>query len=81
MVVARACPIMCINHKHCGQCGYRGHVINLPQAFLDKLLNIKDLQVLVVHRHGADNTHIEFRVRRDRVFSALQWFKAEQPLL
>ncbi len=31
MLIARACPIMCVYRKHGGQRGYRGHVLNLPQ--------------------------------------------------
>lgn len=40
MLIARACPIMCIYWKHGGQRGYKGHVINFPQnveSFLSKL--------------------------------------------
>ena len=29
MLIARACPIMCIYRKHGAQRGYRGHVLNL----------------------------------------------------
>ena len=31
MLIARACPIMCVYRKHGGQRGYEGHVLNLPQ--------------------------------------------------
>lgn len=31
MLIARACPIMCIYHKHGGQREYTKDVINLPQ--------------------------------------------------
>ncbi len=40
MLIARACPIMCVYRKHGGQRGYRGHVLNLPQdiqQFLNSL--------------------------------------------
>lgn len=56
MLIARACPIMCIYRKHGGQRGYRGHIVNLPQniqGFLNKLpANVNELPVLVVRRHG-----------------------------
>ena len=31
MLIARACPVMCVYRKPGGQRGYRGHVLNLPQ--------------------------------------------------
>ena len=66
-----------------GQHGYRGHVINFPQniqGFLDKLpCNVDNLPILVVRRSGADNTHRDFKVRRDCVLGALQWLKLHNP--
>lgn len=54
-------------HKHGGQLGYTGHVLNLPQDiqhFIDKLpVNVSDLPILTVVRQGAANTHHSFRVR------------------
>ena len=83
MLIARACPIMCIYRKHGGQRGYRGHVVNLPQniqGFLDKLpANVNELPVLVVRRHGEDETHADFRVRRQRILEALQWLQHNNP--
>ena len=79
MLIARASPIMCVYRKKGGQRGYSGHVLNLPQdvqGFLDKLpCNVSDLPVLVVRRHGSDNTHKDCRVRRARVLGALEWLK------
>ena len=79
MLIARICPIMSVHRKHSGQRGYKGHVINFPQdikEFLSKLpCNVSDLPILIVRRHGADNTHKDFRVRRARVLSALIWLK------
>lgn len=61
MLIARICPIMSVYRKHGGQRGYKGHVINFPQdikEFLSKLpSNVSDLPILIVRRHGADNTH------------------------
>ena len=52
MLIARACPIMCVYHKHGGQRGYRGHVLNLPQdiqGFLNRLpRNIAQLPYLTL---------------------------------
>ena len=79
MLIAHACPIMCIYRKHGGQRGYKGHVVNLPQniqGFLDTLpSNVNDLPILIVRRQGAENTYADFRVRRSRVLSAIEWLK------
>ena len=60
MLIARACPIMCVYRKHGGQRGYRGHVLKLPQdiqGFLNRLpRNIAQLPYLIIRRHGTDNT-------------------------
>ena len=59
--------------------GYKGHVLNMPQdaqGFLDRLpSNVSQLPVLILHRHGAENTHKDFRVYRTKVLSALQWLQ------
>ena len=79
LLIARACPIMTVYHKHGGQLGYSGHVLNLPQNiqhFINKLpVNVSDLPVLTVTRQGAANTYHNFHVRRDKVLHALQWLK------
>ena len=79
LLIARACPIMTIYHKHGGQLGYTGHVLNLPQnvqQFIDKLpVNVSDLPILTIIRQGATNTYHNFCVCRDKVLHALQWLK------
>ena len=74
MLIARACPIMSIYRKHGEQCGYKGHVLNLPQdikGFLDTLpRNINDLPILFLRRNGHDNTHVDLQVRRNVVMLA-----------
>ncbi|MCG8622691.1 MAG: hypothetical protein MJE68_11945 [Proteobacteria bacterium] len=83
MLIARACPIMTIYRKHGGQRRYRGHVVNLPQdiqGFLDRLpANVSNLPLLLVRRHEADDTHADFRVRRQYVLEALQWLQHNNP--
>ena len=80
MLIARACPVMCVYRKHGGQHGYRGHVLNLPQdiqGFVDTLpSHVADIPVLLVRRHGMDNTHADFRVRRELILNALKWLQA-----
>jgi len=79
MLTARACPIMTVYRKHGGQRGYQGHVLNLPQniqQFLKKLpAPIASLPILIIKRVGAENTTAEFRVRQQKVLSALLWLK------
>ena len=83
MLISRVCPIMRVYRKHGGQRGYKGHVLNLPQdvqSFLNRLPSqVADLPVMVVRRHGADDTHKDFTVRRHRVLEALLWLKTNNP--
>ena len=83
MLIARACPIMCVYRKHGGQRGYKGHVLNLPQdiqGFLNRLPpNVTQLPYLIIRRHGTDNTHRDCRVRRQKVLQAITWLKENNP--
>lgn len=83
MLISRVCPILRVYRKHGGQRGYKGHVLNLPQdiqSFLNRLPSqVADLPVLVVRRHGADDTHRDFTVRRHRVLEAILRLKTNNP--
>ena len=83
MLIARACPIMCVYRKHGGQRGYKGHGLNLPQdiqGFLSRLPpNVAQLPHLVIRKHGADNTHRDCTVRRQKVLEAITWLKDNNP--
>ena len=83
MLIARACPVMCVYRKHGAQLGYRGHVLNLPQdfqGFLNRLpRNIAQLPYLIIRRHGTDNTRRDCTVRRQKVLQAIMWLKANNP--
>ena len=83
MLIARACPIMSIYRKHGGQRGYKGHVVNLPQnvqSFLNSLpARVSQLPLLIVRRYGSNNSHADFRVRRDHVLTAIQWLRQNNP--
>lgn len=72
-------PIMCVYRKHGGQRGYRGHVLSLPQDIQGFIDQLSDLPVLLVRRTSDDNTHADFRVRREKVLHALQWLKQNNP--
>ena len=79
MLISRVCPIMRVYRKHGGQRGYKGHVLNLPQdipSFLNRLPSrVADLPVLIVRRHGVEDTHRDFTVRRHKVLEAVLWLK------
>ncbi|CAB3982786.1 Hypothetical predicted protein [Paramuricea clavata] len=83
MLISRVCPIMRVYRKHGGQRGYKGHVLNLPQdiqSFLNRLPSrVADLPVLIVRRHGAEDTHRDFTVRRHKVLEAVLWLKTNNP--
>ena len=77
MLVSAVMPIMSIYKLPHGQYGYGGHVVNLPQdvaSFAQCLPRLpSNLDVIVVRREGANQTHTDFRVRREVVQRALQW--------
>ena len=50
LLIARACPIMTVHHKHGGQLGYSGHVLNLPQNIHKLPVKVNDLSIT---RQGA----------------------------
>jgi hypothetical protein len=83
MLISRVCPIMRVYRKHGGQMGYKGHVLNLPQdiqSFLNRLPSrVADLPVLIVRRHGAEDIHRDFTVRRHKVLEAVLWLKTNNP--
>ena len=59
-----------------GQYGYSGHVINLPHyvgSFGNSLLRLpSELDIIVVRKEGAAQSHRDFRVRRSVVLRVLQ---------
>ena len=74
---------MSVYCKHGGQRGYKGHVLNMPQDvqdFLDKLPpHVNQLPLLVLRRHGSNNTYADFRVCRQKILEALQWLQRNNP--
>ena len=58
-----------------GQMGYKGHVLNLPQdiqGFLSRLPpNVAQLPYLIIRKPGADKTHRDCRVRRQKILEAI----------
>ncbi len=77
MLISAVLPIMSIYLLPHGQFGYSGHVINLPEdvvSFASSLPRLpSDLDVIVVRKESANQSHRDFRVRRCVVHHALQW--------
>lgn len=77
VLVSAVMPIMSIYRLPHGQYGYSGHVINLPQdvaSFANSLPCLpSELDVIVVRREGASQSHHDFRVRRSVMHQALLW--------
>jgi hypothetical protein len=80
MLISRILPIMSIYRLPHGQYGYSGHVLNLPQdvsSFVNSLpRSPTNLDVMIVRKEGAIDSHKDFRVRRSVVLQALQWLVA-----
>ena len=79
MLISSIMPIMSLYRLPLGQYGYSGHVINLPQdvlSFAHTLPRLPaELDVIIVRKEGAAESHRDFRVRRSVVLAALQWLK------
>ena len=77
MLISAVMPIMSVYRLPQGQYGYSGHVVNLPQdvaSFAQSLPRLpSQLDVIVVRKEGANQSHRDFRVRRAVVLRALQW--------
>ena len=77
MLISAIMPIMSIYRLPHGQYGYSGHVINLPQdvaSFATSLPRLpSELDVIVVRKEGANQSHHDFHVRRSVVHRALEW--------
>ena len=80
MLISAVLPIMSLYKLPHGQYAYSGHVINLPQdvsSFANSLPRLpSELDVIIVRKEGASNTHHDFRVRKAVVLHALQWLVA-----
>ena len=80
MLISGVLPIMSLYRLPHGQYVYSGHVINLPQdvaSFANSLPRLPtELDIIVVRKQGAADSHHDFRVRRSVVFATLQWLLA-----
>lgn len=77
MLISIVLPILSVYRLLHGQYGYSGHVINLPQdtaSFVNSLPRLPaELDVLMVRKEGAAQSHYDFRVRKSVVLRAIQW--------
>ena len=75
MLISGVLPVMSLCRLPHGQYAYSGHVINLPQdvaSFANTLPRLpSQLDVIVVRKEGAAESHHDFCVRRSVVFCAL----------
>ena len=80
MLISPILPMMSIYRLPHGQCGYSGHVINLPQdvsGFVNSLpRHPSELDIILVKNPGNTQSHHDFRVRRSVVLRALQFLIA-----
>ena len=61
MLISAVMPIMSLYRLPQGQYGYTGHVVNLPQDVAQSVPRLpSDLDVIVVRREGANQTHRDF---------------------
>ncbi|CAB4040611.1 Hypothetical predicted protein, partial [Paramuricea clavata] len=69
--------------SQCGQRGYSGHCINLPQNVTELATSLprypKDLAVIIVKVKGRENTFKDVRVRKQKVHDALIWLINNNP--
>jgi len=77
MLISAALPIMSLYKLPLGQYAYSGHIINLPQdvtSFANTLPRlVTELDIIIIKKQGASDSHHNFHVRRSVVFNALQW--------
>ena len=83
MLIARLAPTVHVHMLKHGGIASRGHCIAFPQAVQEPATILPRLPaevgIIRVRRQGKDDTHKDFRVRRQRVEGALRWPKDNNP--
>ena len=83
VLIAKGCPVIRVYRLKGEQRGSGGHVVNFAQnigGFVNSLHRPDwDLLKTVVRRQGGEGTHKDLLVRRQRVFTALNWLRANNP--
>ena len=79
MLIARLAPTVHVHMLKHGGIASRGHCIAFPQAVQEPAIILPrlpaEVDIIRVRRQGKDDTHKDFRVRRQRVEGALRWLK------
>ena len=84
LLIAQIIPMMTIVRlPRGGQFGYSGNIINLPQD-LPSLVSslsrrVTDTDIVVIRKQLEENTHHDFRVRRNVIHRALRYLKDHNP--
>ena len=83
MLIARLAPTVHVHMLKHGGIASRGHCITFPQAVREPATILPrlpaEMDIIRVRRQGKDDTHKDFRVRRQRVESGLRWLKDNNP--
>ena len=83
MLIARLAPTVHVHMLKHGGIASRGHCIAFPQAVQEPTTILPrlpaEVDIIRVRRQGKDDTHKDFRVRRQRVEGALRWLKDNNP--
>ena len=83
LLISAVIPMMTLYRLPLGQYGYSGHIVNLPQnvqAIATSLPRLpSDIDVVLVRKPGAHETHKDFQVRRSKVLDALLWLRLNNP--
>ena len=83
MLIARLAPTVHVHMLKHGGIASRGHCIAFPQAVQEPATILPrlpaEVDIIRVRRQGKDDTHKDFRVRRQRVEGALRWLKDNNP--
>ena len=69
MLISAVIPMMSFYRLPLGQYGYSGHVVNLPQDVVTSLPRLPSgihVDVILVCKEGASETHKDFRVRASK---------------
>ena len=82
MLIARLAPTVHVHMLKHGGIASRGHCIAFPQAVQEPATILPRLPAevdIIRVRQGKDDTHKDFRVRRQQVEGALRWLKRNNP--
>ena len=69
MLISAVMPMMSLYRLPLGQYGYSGHVVNLPQDVVTSLPRLPSgihVDVILVCKEGASETHKDFRVHASK---------------